>query len=205
MSRPDSIRRTLRNRSGNRDGFTLIEVIVVLLVISVLAATVAPALVRPAPQVTAMEEAVNRFETLFSQARDAAVRSARAVAVVLDSITGLAWIDAPGQTSSETPSMATGPEASAGTGTPALFGNTFGSGSTLGQEHGIPGADERVPAGAVSFDLPDGIDIVYLMPRTRFTFAPAGSAVGDSLRLVSRTGQTCQITVDPWNGNVRVR
>jgi len=139
-------------------GFTLIEVVVVLVVITVLAATVTPALVRTAPETTGLEAAVSRFETLFRQARDSAVRTARPVTIVLDSLSGRMWIE---------------------------------SGEQAADSTGV-------------LEMPDGIRIVYLLPRTLFTFSPSGSAVGDSLKLMTGTGQTCLLTVDPWNGNARL-
>ncbi len=159
MISPDGIRPLLRFEPPRAGGFTLIEVVVVLVVITVLAATVAPALVRPAPELTDLEAGVDRFEILFRQARDSAVRSARPVTIVLDSVSGQLWFDETGQ----------------------------------------------VPDSTLGFTMPDGVRIAYLLPRTLFTFTPAGSAVGDSLKLVSNSGETCLVTVDPWNGNVRVR
>ncbi len=209
MNASGGIRLPVLVSQGHQGGFTLIELIVVLLVITVLAGAVAPALVTPAPAKTDMEEAVNRFDTLFRLARDSAVRSASSVIVVLDSISGLVWFDAPGSPSAVSSSaVATAISGQATTieaGNRVQTGRTFGGLSTLGSGFGAPGAGIAVPADALALALPDGITIEYLLTRSFFTFMPAGSATGDSLRLRSTTGQTCLITIDPWSGHVRVR
>ncbi len=204
MSGSGGIGLPVRINRGRQGGFTLIELIVVLLIISVLAGSVAPALFRPPPVTTGMEEAVNRFDTLFRLARDSAVRTARPVTVVLDSISGLLWLEEPGTPSDASSSASTGPGGIPDSGVVARVEGAFGGGSTLGQGLAAPGAVMQAPAGAQAFALPEGIRIDYLLPRTLFTFTPGGTAIGDSLRLVSMTGQNCLITVDTWNGHVRV-
>jgi len=194
---------------GHQSGFTLIELIVVLLIITVLAGAVAPALVAPSPAKTDMEEAVNRFDTIFRLARDSAVRSASPVTVVLDSISGLVWFKAPGNpsavSSSAVATAISGQPVTIEAGNHDQTGDTFRGLSTLGSGFGAPGAGIAVPEEAQALVLPEGIKIEYLLTRSFFTFAPGGSATGDSLRLHSATGESCLITIDPWSGHVRVR
>ncbi len=201
ISLPDRIGR------GSQGGFTLIELIVVLLIFAVLAGVTAPALFAPHRAVTGMEEAVGRFDALFRLARDSAVRSARPVTIVMDSISGLVWFDVPGGYSGGIPQ---GYPSSGGNTTPdvgirSFAGGALGGGSSLGQGLGAPGAGVVVPADAQPLTLPEGIRVTYFHLRSLFTFTPAGSAMGDSLLLRSDIGQQCLVTIDPWSGRVRVR
>jgi prepilin-type N-terminal cleavage/methylation domain-containing protein len=204
---PPGIRRAIRVIRGNGGGFTLIELIVVLLIFSVLVAVTAPALFAPPPAAAVMEEAVGRFDALFRLAREAAVRSARPVTVVVDSVSGRVWFtvpaDQPGRVRQGYP--APGGNATPDIDSDPLAGGAFGGGSTLGQRLGAPGAGLVVPPEAQPLALPEGIKITYFRLRTLFTFAPGGSATGDSLLLYADTGQNCLITIDPWSGRVQVR
>lgn len=74
-------------------GFTLIEVVVVLLILSVMGAIVVPAFQRD-PVRSDLDQATARMEALFKFARDAAVRGSVPVTVILDSVSAEAWIDA---------------------------------------------------------------------------------------------------------------
>ena|GEM_PF-1286127 len=205
MSGPGGINHAVRIDRGSQGGFTLIELVVVLVIISVMAGVAAPALIAPRSAITDLEEAVNRFDVLFRLARESAVRSARPVTVVVDSISGMVWFDSSANQSGGplSSTATTGQISTVDIG--VQIEGAFGGGSTLGQGLGDPGAGARVPDGAQSLTLPDGITIEYLMHRSLFTFTANGSAVGDSLRLRSFTGETCLITVDPWRGHVRVR
>jgi prepilin-type N-terminal cleavage/methylation domain-containing protein len=89
---------TMRPRStrpGNRSGFTLIEVVVVLLVLSATVALTLPAFLEP-PADDDMTVATRRVESLFRLARDSAARGGRRVSVVIDSATSRVWLDVPG-------------------------------------------------------------------------------------------------------------
>jgi prepilin-type N-terminal cleavage/methylation domain-containing protein len=205
VSTRTGIERPVRAGLRDRSGFTLIELIVVLLILSVVAGVTVPALFTPPPAVTEMEEAVGRLDTLFRLARDSAVRSASTVTVVMDSISGLVWFDLPGTSTDESPDA----DATAGLSTTAetpfrpRTGDILGGGSTLGRGLGDPGATLQATTDAQPLTLPEGIRIEYFHLRSRFTFTPGGSAMADSLRLRSTLGQTCLITIDPWSGRVR--
>jgi prepilin-type N-terminal cleavage/methylation domain-containing protein len=75
-------------------GFTLLEVVVVILILSVLGAFALPAFRTEGPPRGDLDQATARMEALFQFARDSAVRGSTPVTVILDSITGEAWIDA---------------------------------------------------------------------------------------------------------------
>jgi prepilin-type N-terminal cleavage/methylation domain-containing protein len=75
-------------------GFTLIEVVVTFFILSLLALVAVPAF-RLSRQVSGLDEATERLETLFRLARDSAVRTAAPVTVVIDSASSLVWLTTP--------------------------------------------------------------------------------------------------------------
>ena len=75
-------------------GFTLIEIVVTLLILSVVAALSVPAFLEGEGSRTDLDAAQGRLEALFNLARDSAVRTATPITVALDSTTGFAWLDA---------------------------------------------------------------------------------------------------------------
>jgi prepilin-type N-terminal cleavage/methylation domain-containing protein len=182
-------------------GFTLIEITVALLILTVMAAVAAPALLSrrvPPP----METAQGQLEALFRMARDSAVRSATPVTVVVDSASGRVWLDARTPMAAQLPVE---PEASSA-GAPRLRAEgAFGGGSTLGIGLSQPGAPGRVPAQGESLELPGSVRMQLFQTRSLFTFAPNGAALGDSIRLQAATGEVRLITVDPWSGRARAR
>jgi prepilin-type N-terminal cleavage/methylation domain-containing protein len=184
-------------RSAPPAGFTLLEIIVSLAIISIVAAMSIPALLRDA-QPTDMEAAADRIEALFSLARDSAVGSATPITVTLDSITGRVWLDAPpsdliAEREPDTSRMGSGS---------LRAGGSFGGGSTLGGQLrlGAFGSETGDTLG-----LPGSIRLELFKARARFTFSPSGAAMGDSLALRSSTGQMVMISLDPWNGRARAR
>ena len=78
---------------ASEHGFTLIEVVVVLLILGVVGAMVLPAFQRE-PVRSDLDQATARMEALFQFARDSAVRGSVPVTVILDSVSAEAWIDA---------------------------------------------------------------------------------------------------------------
>ena len=199
-------------RSTSRAGFTLIEILVSLLIIAVMAAVAAPAFLRePAPP--DMDDAQARMEALFRMARDSAVRSATPVTVVLDSLSGLVWFDARTRLAADLPVTQDAPDTNgqrpSGVNADGSIRlrtqGTFGGGSTLGAGLAGVGAGLRPVENGQSLELPATVTLELYQARTSFTFAPSGSVVGDSLKLKGRGGEERLITVDPWNGRLRVR
>jgi len=82
------------SRPGNRRGFTLIEMVMVLLVLSAMAAVTVPSLLE-APRDDDMTTATRRIEALFRLARDSAARGGQRINVVIDSAKSRVWLDAP--------------------------------------------------------------------------------------------------------------
>ena len=124
-------------------GFTLIEVIVTLVVLSVVAALTIPAFLRD-PVVADMDDGQGRLEALFRIARDSAVRSAVPVTVAFDSATGYAWLDVPPRQDQGLFSGRGSSPVSPTGGITLRAGGTFGGGSTLGRTESegrdLPGA-----------------------------------------------------------------
>jgi len=183
-------------------GFTLIELTIALLILTVMAAVAAPALLnrRPPP---AMEEAQGRLEALFRMARDSAVRSATPVTVVVDSASGLVWFDARTRLAAEV-----APPTDDRTDMNRLnlrLGSSSAGAAGLGIGLSEPGAVSRAPANGESLELPTAVRMQLFQARTQFTFSPNGAALGDSIQLSAATGEVHMITVDPWNGRARIR
>ena len=63
----------------------------------------------------------------------------------------------------------------------------------------------RAPVNGESLELPATVTMELYKARTSFTFAPDGSAAGDSLLLRGPGGEARLLTLDPWTGRVRVR
>ncbi|MEX1181765.1 MAG: GspH/FimT family protein [Gemmatimonadota bacterium] len=74
-----------------RGGFTLIELVVVLLIVAVATAVTVPALLSE-PVETELDAATHRIQDLFRIARDSAVRAGVPVTVTIDSATGAVWL-----------------------------------------------------------------------------------------------------------------
>ena len=156
-------------------GFTLIEMLVVLLLVSILVGVAAPMLLEP-PGRTADD-----FQSSlrpFREARRLALRRGRPVRLVLYprqgrySIQDDAVPDPPG-------SGAPVPRDSSGRGRPPL--------------------DVGRLAGDVARDPPE-----ILAPLV-FHFMPGGRAAGPALRLVAPGGRRFQVRVDPWTGKADAR
>jgi prepilin-type N-terminal cleavage/methylation domain-containing protein len=80
-----------RTGQGNPEGFTLVEVSVVLIILAIMGALAVPAL-RNYVQEDDMSAATRTVELLFKIARDSAVRSAAPVTVWIDSASGGVWL-----------------------------------------------------------------------------------------------------------------
>lgn len=79
-------------RIARRDGFTLVELIVVMLIMTLVAGVTVPALLAGREADDDLTGAVRRVEELFRLARDSAIRGGTAVTVVMDSATSLVWL-----------------------------------------------------------------------------------------------------------------
>jgi prepilin-type N-terminal cleavage/methylation domain-containing protein len=185
-------------------GFTLIEIVVTLLILSVVAALSVPAFLEGEGSQTDLDAAQRRLEALFHLARDSAVRTATPITVALDSTTGFAWLDA--RSSYDVQLMDSSPATDAGTGMrPLRAGETFGGGSTLGgaitRAGGLLGT---APVGQ-PIGLPATVTMELFQARVLFTFSPSGAVIGDSIRLRSSGGQARMITLDPWIARIHAR
>jgi prepilin-type N-terminal cleavage/methylation domain-containing protein len=175
---------TMRARRG---GFTLLEVVATLVIVAVAAAVAAPAF-RSLLVEDDVTVATHRIEALFRLARDSSIRTGQPVTVVVDSVSGLVWLDAP------------------------PFAGVADSLRDAQDERRSPferrmQASSRMrsrfaeaEAAGTSLDLPAGIRIALTRARARFAFVPTGAAFTDTLWL--RTSVVTRgITVDPWTGD----
>jgi prepilin-type N-terminal cleavage/methylation domain-containing protein len=163
-----------------RSGFTLVEIIVVLLVIAVGVAIAVPALLEPRQDDADMDVAVRRFDALFRLARDSAVRGGAPVTVVVDSVTGRVWLLRAG--AGDEP-VATVPQ-------------------RVPQRPSRLAGRDAYEDGA-ELDLPVSVRLELSSARARFVFSPAGAVFGDSL-VLRGAASVQRITVQPWTGHAVV-
>lgn len=172
-----------------RGGFTLVEIIVVLIILTIAAAVAAPAF-RALYEEDPLTTAEHRLEALFRLARDSAIRGGQPVTVVIDSMSGLVWLDAPpfaGAADSTREASLAERQAGVVHRTPMISRSRF---------------DDAVQNGT-SLDLPGGIRLELLRARARFSFSPSGAAFPDTVWLhnsIIRRG----VTLDPWTGDAIV-
>ena len=81
----------MSKRPGNENGFTLVEMTVVILILAVMGAVAVPAF-RNWVQEDDLTVATRRLESLFKLARDSAVYSGSAITVWMDSTTSTVWL-----------------------------------------------------------------------------------------------------------------
>jgi prepilin-type N-terminal cleavage/methylation domain-containing protein len=148
----------VRSSGRVRRGFTLIEMVVVLLVLSAVAAITVPAFL-DAPVEDDMTVATRRVDLLFRLARDSAARGGKRVTVVIDSATSRVWFDVPGV--SDPAALAE-----------AQLGRTARMTITPGEE----------------LELPSSVTLQLSTTRARFTYMPTGAVYGDTLWLTSSLG-----------------
>jgi len=174
-------------RSSAEDGFTLIEMAVVVIVLAVGAAVAVPAW-RAGAVPDDITRATAVVDDLFRIARDSAIASGRAVTVVVDSVTSSVWMEVeprPGGFGFDAP---VAPERVAGEvrGTAALHRRS---------------RFDPTPIGATRLPLPESIRLEVPRARSRFTFSPGGQAFSDSLVLSGISGRRT-LTLDLGTGDV---
>jgi prepilin-type N-terminal cleavage/methylation domain-containing protein len=176
--------------SCSRTGFTLVEMLVTLIILTIAAAVAAPAF-RTLYEEDPLTKAEHRLEALFRIARDSAIRGGQPVTVVIDSLSGLVWLDAP-------------PFAGAADSTHEAALEERAAGIGGHRAPGISGSRLREAAeGGTSLDLPGGVRLELLRARARFLFAPTGSAFPDTVWLRNSV-VTRGVTLDPWTGDAIV-
>jgi prepilin-type N-terminal cleavage/methylation domain-containing protein len=167
-----------------RSGFTLVEIIVVLLVIAVGVAIAVPALLEPRQDDADMDVAVRRIDALFRLARDSAVRGGAPVTVVVDSVTGRVWL------------------LSAGAGDEPVAAVPQQGPQRVPQRPSRLASRDAYEDGA-ELDLPVSVRLELSSARARFVFSPAGAVFGDSL-VLRGAAAVQRITVQPWTGHAVV-
>ena len=95
-----------QSRVGNQKGFTLVEVIVVLIILAAMAALAVPAF-RRVVQEDDMTVATRQLEALFKLARDSAIKSGMPVTVWIDSVSSGVWLVGPAQDTASVAAAAT--------------------------------------------------------------------------------------------------
>jgi prepilin-type N-terminal cleavage/methylation domain-containing protein len=177
-------------RTAARPGFTLVEIIVVLVIIAIATAFTLPAFLEPRAD-DDMTAAARRIDALFRLARDSAVRGGVPIAVALDSATGAVWLvpERVEPTAGPADRSARAGERSATNSRPTPPRNAIGS---------LRG--DAADAGA-SLELPASVRLELSAARAGFLFTPGGAAFGDTLVLRTAT-RSMTITLDPWTGHV---
>ena len=178
--------------TGDRDGITLLELVMALTIIAMAVGVAVPAFLRLG-EGDELARATRRVETLFRMARDSAIRSGLPVTVVIDSISELVWVDTPRRIL-----LGTQPEeAEEGT---SHFDERE-SEVDLALLGGEAVLDSLVPGQPIG--LPEGVRMELPRARARFTFEPTGATLADSLVLTGPFGVRA-VTVDAWTADVTV-
>jgi type II secretory pathway pseudopilin PulG len=180
-------------RAGRgRAGITLLELVTALLIISLAVGVAVPAFLSLG-RTDELTAATRRVETLFRLARDSAISSGLPVTVVIDSVTGLVWVDTARR-------IQLGSQA--GEQAPATLFERDDVPldlALLGGQEVLEALEPGQPIG-----LPEGVSMELPRARSRFTFQPTGAALADTLLLTGTFG-TRAVTIDAWTGDVRVR
>lgn len=84
----------MAGRRARRRGFTLVEMVMAFGILALGTALAVPAFMRMV-QEDDLTRATRSVESLFRIARDSAIAAGRPVTVVVDSVSGLVWLDVP--------------------------------------------------------------------------------------------------------------
>jgi prepilin-type N-terminal cleavage/methylation domain-containing protein len=169
-----------------RAGFTLIELMAVMLIIALATSLAVPAF-RDYFRQDDMTEATDRMRALFQLARDSAVRSGLPVTVVIDSISGLVWLDAPVPPALDEEIAL--PQTMAA---PRLSTPGFAVPGTLRGDVFVQGE---------SIELPPTVLMELTRARALFAFQPTGRVFADTVYLRASM-RTVLITADRWTGDL---
>jgi prepilin-type N-terminal cleavage/methylation domain-containing protein len=176
-------------------GFTLIELVAAFGILAMATAVAVPAFLRLI-QDDDLTAATRRVETLFRLARDSAIAGGAPVTVVIDSVSGLVWLDVPpalGEREWEASAAGTawGPQPARARSLSALLRPT-------GR------LDDGTLGAGTSLELPGTVTLQVPAARTRFTFSASGQAFGEHVLLTSALGSRT-LTLHRWTGDVVVR
>lgn len=163
---------TATARHANRSGFTIIELIVVMVILAVMTGLAVPAF-RAWVEEDDMTAATRRVQTLFRFARDSAVRSGTPLSVWIDSASARVW----------------------------LVRVTLDSASSAPPVNRTSNSAASAAADGQDLGLPPTVQLQLSRARASFRFAPSGAVFADTLTLATRD-QSRRITLDPWTGDV---
>jgi prepilin-type N-terminal cleavage/methylation domain-containing protein len=180
-----------RNPTRNCRGITLLELVAALTIIAIAVGVAVPAFLSLGRE-DELTRATRRVNALFRLARDSAIRSGLPVTVVIDSVSGLVWIDAPPRIQLGSGGMEEGGG--------SLF-DDLPENVNLALLGGEEILEDLVPGEPVG--LPDGVRMELPRARARFTFEPTGAALADTMLLTGNFGIRA-VTIDPWTGDVRI-
>ena len=165
-------------------GVTLVEMVVVLAIVGIAAAAVAPAIRLSAPARDSLMEGRDVLTTLLTDARRRAIASAARVTLTIDPSTGRYWI-------------CCHPERSEGS---ALGSDDEKQIPRFARDdRGTP--DDRGARDDTSgvLQLPGGITLASDNNRIHFVFNPNGTSAGESIAI--RAGSRVEpLAIDPWTG-----
>lgn len=210
-------------RARRAGGFTLIELVLVFTILAVGTAVAVPAFLGLVRQ-DDLTRATSTVRDLFRIARDSAIAGGAPVTVVVDSVSGLVWLDTPppvgdaswvgsealaGANRGGTPGLAPGGSPASGLSGPGGLPGAVG-GPAVSSGYGTPRRDGRlvdetaITTFGTALPLPASVRMIVPTARARFTLSPGGQAFSDSLVLVAPTGRVT-VTLDLGTGDVRIR